>query len=119
MSIRHQSTPPLGLWPSVRDNSILSTEPHNLAVLILLNALALAAFFAIVFAWGQHVGSTDDKLLRADDARHVRMLARACGTHGQIWRSPQTGNYACIYTNADGAVMVEAIPDKPYLASVR
>lgn len=119
MSTKHQSAPNLGLWSSGPINSSHAESHSGLIITIALAALALTAFFALVFMWGQLVARNDEQLLRLDDARHVRMLARACGAHGQIWRSPQTGNYACVYTNAGGAVMVEAIPDKPYLATIR
>lgn len=80
-----------------------------------LAAVAVVASIATLFSWAQIIVTKDQRLLTADDERRERMIARACGSSGKLWREPGSGSYACIYTNPDGQALVQAVPDAPYL----
>ncbi|WP_454674863.1 hypothetical protein [Achromobacter pestifer] len=86
---------------------------------ILAVAIAVAAVPAAIFAFGQHVASNDARLFKADDDRRVRMIARACGSHGQLWHEPKEGRYACVYVNPDGALLMQHVSDAPLLTVSR
>lgn len=82
---------------------------------LLVAAMAVVAGVASLFSWAQLTVTNDQRLLSADDERRERMIARACGQRGKLWREPSSGTYACIYTNPDGETLVQALPDAPYL----
>lgn len=86
---------------------------------ILAAAFAVVAVPATIFAFGQYVANNDARLFRADDERRTRMIARACGTHGELWQEPQTGRYACVYVNPDGAILMQHVSGSPLLTVLR
>ncbi|AZW31521.1 hypothetical protein L506_2304 [Bordetella bronchiseptica GA96-01] len=87
-----------------------------LSILATTTAIVAVTFFAAaVFVLGQKVAESDVRLFKADDERRTRMIARACGTHGQLWQEPQTGRYACVYVNPDGALLMQHVSDSPLL----
>ncbi len=71
-----------------------------------------------VFIAGQAAGASDTRLFAKDDGRRLAMVARACGKTGQLMQDPSTGAYSCMWRNADGETLVQAIPDAPYLEYV-
>jgi len=89
------------------------------AAYLLLVAVSVATAAAGLFAWGQRVGQADARLFEAQDQARVQMIARACGTRGSLWQSPQTGQYACLYRNRSGEVLMHPVPDAPYLDDVQ
>lgn len=76
---------------------------------------ALTTGIAALFGWAQVVTRNDHRLLQADDEKRTRMLARSCGTAGQLWQDPLTRQYACLYVNPNGEALVQNIPDAPLL----
>ena len=84
-----------------------------------LAAISVVAAIAAVFSLAQITVANDQKLVQADDAHRERMIARACEPRGKLWREPDSGEYACIYSNPDGQALVQAIPNAPYLDVVQ
>lgn len=80
-------------------------------------AAAVTVCIAALFSWAQIIVSNDHRMLKADDERRERMIARACEPRGKLFREPGTGAYACIFTNPDGESLVQALPNAPYLDS--
>lgn len=85
------------------------------AAAILGAAIAVAA----LFGWAQVIARNDQRLFKADDDKRTRMLARSCGTRGQLWQDPLTRQYACLYVNPNGEALVQGIPDAPLLVVQR
>jgi len=81
--------------------------------------VAAAVIPAAIFALGQHVTYNDARLFKADDERRTRMIARACGSQGELWHEPQTDRYACVYVNPDGALLMQHVSDAPLLTVQR
>lgn len=77
--------------------------------------LALLIAVAALFGWAQVVARNDQRLFKADDEKRTRMLARSCGTAGQLWQDPLTRQYACLYVNPNGEALVQNIPDAQLL----
>ncbi|WP_286899923.1 hypothetical protein [Achromobacter sp. UBA2119] len=84
---------------------------------VCLSAAAAAVVMAVasLFSWAQIIVTNDDRMLKADDERRERMIARACEPRGKLFREPSSGYYACVFTNPDGESLVQAVPDVPYL----
>lgn len=80
---------------------------------------SVPAATAFIFVLGQHVANNDHRLFKADDERRTRMVARACGKHGQLWQAPESGQYACIFINPDGSTLIHQISDAPILTVQR
>ncbi|KDD49424.1 hypothetical protein L529_4968 [Bordetella bronchiseptica MBORD901] len=70
---------------------------------------------ATLFSWAQIIVTNDQRMLKVDDEHRERMIARACEPRGKLFRQQATGTYACVYTNPDGDVLVQTVPDSPYL----
>lgn len=77
-------------------------------------ALVLLCLVVIGFglvSWGRWVIRNDVRMLQAYDqqmsAERLSMVGRACGKRGQLWVSPDTGRYACMY---DGSGF-DVVPD--------
>jgi len=81
--------------------------------------VAAALVPAAIFAYGLHVAGNDARLFKAEDERRTRMIARACGSQGELWHEPQTGRYACVYVNPDGALLMQHVSDAPLLTVQR
>jgi hypothetical protein len=81
--------------------------------------IAIPATTAAVFAFGQFVANNDHRLFKADDERRTRMIARACGKHGQLWQASESGEYACIFTNPDGSTLIHQVSNAPLLSVSR
>lgn len=94
-------------------------EGPSVPLFCVLGALCAVMAVAAVFMWGQVVARNDTRLMHADDQRREAMIARACGTGGRLWRNPQSGTYACVYTNADGTSLVHAVPEHPLLSDAQ
>lgn len=82
-------------------------------------AVATPIAVAALFGWAQAVTRNDHRLLKADDDKRTRMVARSCGTHGRLWQDPMTRQYACLYVNPDGEALMQAVPDAPLLVVQR
>lgn len=89
------------------------------AVRLTAVAISTAAVFAALFGWAQVVTRNDHRLLQADDDKRTRMLARSCGTRGQLLQDPLTRQYSCLYVNADGEALLHAVADAPLLVVQR
>ncbi|WP_454676469.1 hypothetical protein [Achromobacter marplatensis] len=81
--------------------------------------LALTVTIAALFGWAQIVTRNDHRLLQADDEKRTRMLARSCGTRGQLMQDPLSRQYSCLYMNPDGEALLHAIADAPLLVVQR
>jgi hypothetical protein len=86
---------------------------------IVVAGLLAATATAALFGWAQVVTRNDHRLLQADDEKRTRMLARSCGTRGQLLQDPLTRQYSCLYVNADGEALLHAIADAPLLVVQR
>ncbi|WP_447988315.1 hypothetical protein [Achromobacter spanius] len=82
-------------------------------------ALMTTAVVAALFGWAQVVARNDQRLFSADDEKRTRMLARSCGTRGQLMQDALTRQYSCLYVNADGEALLHAIADAPLLVVQR
>lgn len=80
-----------------------------------LAAAAVVSGIAGLFSLAQITVSNDERLLKADDDRRERMIARACEPRGKLYRQPDSGSYVCIFTNPDGESLIRDLPDAPYL----
>ena len=78
-------------------------------------ALAVAIAIGAIFALGQHVAAKDARLFAEDDQRRATMIARSCGKTGELVQAPDTKKYSCIWRNRDGDVLIEDLPDSPYV----
>lgn len=76
---------------------------------------AVVACIAALFSFAQIIVTNDQRMLKADDERRERMIARACEPRGKLFREQQTGEYACVFTNPDGDSLVQNLPNAPYL----
>lgn len=86
------------------------------AAAVLSGAGALVvALVAATFSFAQIVTTNDARVLKADDDRRHRMIARACPTKATLMQDAQTREYACVLRNSDGSTLVQAVPDAPYL----
>ncbi|MNU43054.1 hypothetical protein D3C71_318300 [compost metagenome] len=85
------------------------------SICLSLAAAAVVTAVASLFSWAQIIVTNDDRMLKADDERRERMIARACEPRGKLFREPSSGSYACVFTNPDGESLVQAVPDAPYL----
>ncbi|WP_140419926.1 MULTISPECIES: hypothetical protein [Achromobacter] len=92
----------------------MSAKLKASAILVCAGA-AVVACIAALFSYAQIIVTNDQRLLKADDERRERMIARACSPHGKLFREQGTGEYACVFTNPDGASLVQDIPNAPYL----
>lgn len=80
-----------------------------------LAAATVVAGIAALFSLAQITVNNDERLLKADDDRRERMIARACEPRGKLYREPSSGSYACVFTNPDGQSLIQDLPDAPYL----
>lgn len=91
----------------------------NAAIRCIAITFALTLTIAALFGWAQVVTRNDHRLLQADDEKRTRMLARSCGTRGQLLQDPLTRQYSCLYVNADGEALLHAVADAPLLVVQR
>lgn len=91
----------------------------NAATRCIAIAFALTVATAALFGWAQVIARNDHRLLQADDEKRTRMLARSCGTRGQLMQDPLTRQYSCLYVNADGEALLHSIADAPLLVVQR
>lgn len=81
-------------------------------------AASVVGLVAALFSWAQLVTTSDTRIFKADDDNRTRMIARACEPRGKLWRQPDTGDYACVFTNPNGDSLVQSLPNAPYLDAV-
>lgn len=90
----------------------------NNAAKCLCACLAIASIPA-AFTAGMTVKARDDRLFEGFDKHRAELIARACGSKGELLQNPRTFAFSCVHTNPDGVTIMREISDAPLLAARR
>ena len=82
---------------------------------LVASLVLVASIPAAIFAAGNAVGVSDQRLFAADDRKRTALVARSCGKTGRLLQDPFTNAYLCAWTNPDGATLTAEVPQHPYL----